>query len=229
MNPTTIAQEAPRGARGFDCNTTVDFLTAQKFVRAGFRFACRYIPRLDAAPHDLTGTEFRSLLSAGLAVMPVQHVKSAESWVPNVELGRAYGATAAISCVHIGVPQTTTVWCDLEGVAIGTPHADVDAYCRAWHKEVSKLGYLPGLYVGWRSGLTPLELYQLPFTRYWAAYNLNRDQEPALVGCCMRQLEDVEHRQRPPGVAFNIDLNTVVADKRGRVPMMAVAYAAVPG
>lgn len=229
MTPFTITQEAPRGARGFDCNTPVDFPTAQKFVRAGFRFVCRYVPRLEQAAGDLTATEFKSLLSAGLAVMPVQHVKSAASWEPSAELGRGYGAVAAAACMTAGLPLGVTVWCDLEGVALDTPHATVIAYCAAWHSQVQRLGFMPGLYVGWRCGLTPLELYQLPFTRYWAAYNLNRDQEPALVGCCMKQSEDHEHQQRPAGVKFEIDINTVMADRRGRVPMMAVPYAALPG
>jgi len=209
------------GAKGFDINEIVTAAKAASFAASGYTFALRYIPRLTAAPGDLTTGELATLHAAGLAVMPVQHVRSETSWSPNASLGGIYGQTAADYCAALAVPHGVTVWLDLEGVAVGTPSADVIAYCTAWYNKVSMAGYDPGLYIGWHSGLSPAELYALPFMRYWAAYNLNADQEPATCGVCMRQhATDGEHQS-----------DTVTADKLGRVPTVCappleVAHAA---
>jgi hypothetical protein len=217
------AVAAAVGVKGFDANARVSYDVARKFVDHDYRFAVRYVPRVQAAASDLSSAEVDDLLRAGLAVMPVQHVESESSWTPTDDKGRNYGDAAAYACRVAGLPPGVTVWLDLEGVA---PRADgtfdaeqITRYCNLWYDAVAAMGFQPGLYVGWHAGLTPDELYALKFTRYWSAYNLNADQCPATCGVCMRQhvagANDV-----PPDVRFPIDTDTVVGDAKGRVPMV---------
>jgi len=204
------ALPAPVGATGFDIDAVVSAEQASAFVRDGYTFAIRYIPRLIAGANDLTAGELATLHAAGLSVMPVQHVRSETSWTPTGALGAIYGETAADVCTALGIPHGVSVWLDLEGVAVGTPAADVADYCAAWHGKVSRAGFEPGLYVGWHAGLSAAELYALPFTRYWAAYNLNADEEPATCGVCMRQ--------HASNAEYQTD--TITGDRVGRVPTL---------
>jgi hypothetical protein len=217
MRPRASAIVAPKGAIGFDANATVTFAQARAFHAAGYRYALRYIPRLVARASDLSVDEVDNILMAGLALMPVQHVESESSWTPTEDRGRAYGDRAATRCHELGISIGTTVWLDLEGVCVGTDPAQVIAYCRAWHAAVTNGGFQPGLYVGWHSGLTPNELYALPFTRYWAAYNLNGDEYPATCGVCMRQ-HSAAPSDKPASIPFEIDTDVVLGDKLERFP-----------
>jgi GH25 family lysozyme M1 (1,4-beta-N-acetylmuramidase) len=72
----------------------------------------------------------------------------------------------------VQLPPGVNVWCDLEGVAAGTPVQDVIAYCQAWYYAVHHAGYLPGIYVGYDVILNPDQLYNdISFQHYWRAYN----------------------------------------------------------
>jgi hypothetical protein len=112
------------------------------------------------------------------------------------------------------------VWCDLEGVGSEGPHDGVDPrdviqFLNNWHNQVGSAGYTPGLYVGYDPDLTADQLYRnLYFEHYWAAYNLNHDQVPAVRGVQMRQ--DLE--QVLAGVRFDPD--TIHADLLGGLPLM---------
>jgi len=113
-----------------------------------------------------------------------------------------------------------TVWCDLEGVAPGTLSQRVIDYCNGWHAAVSGAGYVPGLYVGYRAGLKPTQLYRaLRFTHYWGAYNLNADQYPAVRGIQMKQSKA---KASDRSAAINIDFQTdrVAADALGGRPTL---------
>jgi hypothetical protein len=179
---------APSGAKGFDCNGALSAGVAEAFVEAGYSFAVRYVRRQQFHAYDLTADEASRILSAGLALMAVQHVESAESWIPSQQKGSIYGATAATEASRLGMPHGSMLWCDLEGVAPGTPNATVIEYCNQWHAAVAGAGFLPGLYIGWHCGLTGHQLYEaLRFTHYWAAYNLNVDQYPVVRGVQMQQ------------------------------------------
>jgi hypothetical protein len=212
--------EAPEGLRGFDANTHISHVTAKAFRDAvddagkpKFRFCIRYVPRWQANPGDLTMSEAAGILAMGLGLMIVQHVKS-PPWKPTGALGKQYGAFAASQSIDIGIPAGCTVWCDLEGTA-GDPR-DVDAFCRRWFEEVGGAGYTPGLYVGFDPGLDANQLYRLPFEHYWSAYNLNRDQVPAVRGVQMKQgIEQVF-----AGVRYDPD--TVERDLKGGLPLMHV-------
>ncbi|MGH7618905.1 MAG: glycoside hydrolase domain-containing protein [Gemmatimonadaceae bacterium] len=179
---------APTGIRGFDANASIEPSVAAAFHDHGYRFCVRYVRRADAHPFDLTADEATCLLDAGLGVMMVQHVESETAWSPTGEKGTANGQTAAHEADKIGVPAGVTLWCDLEGVAPGTSSQDVTDYCNQWHTAVASSGYVPGLYVGFHSGLNPTQLYRsLRFTHYWGAYNLNSDESPAVRGLQMKQ------------------------------------------
>lgn len=170
-------QAAPGNVKGFDANTVIDAAQAQAFRDAGFQFALRYVGRVDMHPQDLTTAEAETLLSAGLALMPVQHVLAGE-WMPTGPLGTEYGTNAATFSQQIGFPPGVNVWLDLESVSTQAATADVVAYCTNWHAAVSAAGYVPGVYIGWQPGLTGEQLYDLPFRHYWAAYNVDGVSTP---------------------------------------------------
>lgn len=211
--------EIPAGTDGFDCDTTVSFGAARNFVAAGKRFAVRYVPRIKSHPGDLTGEEVHDLINAGLAVMAVQHVEveTGHGWKAFKDKGQQYGAVAAGHTQACGLLMGTMVWLDLEDVAPGNPHEDTIQYCNAWYHEVARAGYTPGLYVGFNAGLSQAELYgRLAFEHYWAAYNLNSDQYPAIRGVQMRQYTQL----KLSGIAY--DPCNVMRDLKGGLPLACV-------
>lgn len=221
-----IAQSAPKGAKGFDCNAAVRASDAARFVNDGYRFAVRYVPRETAHANDITSDEMQALLNAGLGVMLVQHVESDTSWMPTDDKGRRYGATAAAIAKAVGYPKGATLWLDLEGVSLMATVDVVARYANLWFDAVNAAGYFPGIYVGWHAGLTADQLYRrLKFVRYWGAYNLNADQRPATRGVCMQQSPG----RAPEGVPFPVDVDTVTGDKLGGLPMLAALYQPLPG
>jgi hypothetical protein len=178
----------------------------------------RYVGRTSAHEGDLTGPEVALIRKSGLALGIVQHVESDTSWLPTGEKGMQYGTMAAFQCAALGIAKRTTVWLDLEAVAPKTPRDMILAYCNTWSRIIRSSGYQPGLYVGWHCGLTPRQLFQnLSISRYWAAYNLNKDEYPAVRGVCMRQHAAL-HANKPIGIDFEIDTNTVHADALGGLP-----------
>ena len=105
---------------GFDTDGIVTVAKAAEFFAAGFRFCVRYVSRIARQAHDdLSASEAIDLLNAGLALMPVQHVR-AQGWVPSPELGSLDGVHAAYHAFVIGFPTGVNVWCDLEGVSPAT-------------------------------------------------------------------------------------------------------------
>lgn len=162
-----IVERAPPGLLGFDCNVSVDAMAASEFVRAGFRFAVRYISRrVESRAHDLSVGEAESILAAGLALMPVQHVAAA-GWVPDQTLGEMYGKAAASNCRSLDLSEGITVWLDLEGVAAGVPASEVIRYCNSWCDEVVAAGYSPGIYLGENAGLGSEHFAELAARHYW--------------------------------------------------------------
>lgn len=214
------AQPLATAARGIDCNSALTVSTAQAVYDHGYEFVIRYIPRVTARDNDLTAEEGKAIRAAKLGLMIVQHVESEVSWVPTAAKGGIYGTTAAKVCTSLGVATGTSVWLDLEGVALGVSADVVVAYCNAWYDAVSAAGFLPGVYVGWHCGLDPADLYgRLRFTAYWAAYNLNSDEYPAVRGVMMRQ-RSAKDGDVPVGIGFPIDVNIVTGDLMGDFPVM---------
>lgn len=211
----------PDGTKGFDANVRITAPIARLFHDAGYRFAVRYVRRATAHSFDLTAHERLDLLHAGLGLMVVQHV-APPGWKPDGALGASYGAIAAQETRGTGVPEGVTLWCDLEGVS---PHAaalDVIAFCNQWYSAVHAAGYEPGLYVGDSPGLNAEQLYRrLRFKRYWAAYNLNKDNYPAVRGVQMRQ-RAVRVADRVNGCSFEFDVDVIRADALGGTPVLAL-------
>lgn len=212
MLPGTV-QAAPAGVKGFDVNIIVDGKQAVAFWEAGFRFALRYVGRVEMDPKkDLTTAEAEMLLSKGFALMPVQHVEKDHGWMPTADKGVLYGTNAAKFAQQIGFPQGVNVWMDLEGVSRSASPEDVDAYCRSWYAAVAAARYEPGVYVGDQPGLTARELYALPFRHYWRAYNLNDDLVPHPRGYQLIQSSS----SVPVGkVGGDYDVDTTYVDAMG--------------
>lgn len=189
---------------------------AKSLVVAGYKFVLRYVPRIKQAANDVTALEVDRLLANGLAVMPVQHVE-AGSWIPSAQKGTDYGKMAGLSAQNAGFIPGSNVWLDLESVDPTVPSAIVIKFANYWHGEVAKASFLPGIYVGWHAGINASDLYhRLRFTRYWAAFNLNKDQYPKISGVCMQQ----SPQKKQFGLVFDPD--TILADKFGRSPMMTI-------
>jgi hypothetical protein len=95
---------APPGVHGFDADSVLNRGLCEVAKARGFEFCIRYVSRQDVQPTgDRSEAEANVILSAGLALMSVQHV------APNVN-----------------------VWLDLEGATTSTPHDTIIAYCNAW-------------------------------------------------------------------------------------------------
>jgi hypothetical protein len=211
---------APDGVRGFDTAEKITASDAAQFRRRGYRFAVRYVRRDKPHASALSTREARSLLNVGIGLMIVQYVESDTSWNPSAAKGAANGRIAAAETEKLGVPWGVTVWCDLEGVAPGTSSQRVIDYCNRWHSAVTSAGYVAGIYVGYRAGLTPTQLYRsLRFTHYWSAYNLNSDQYPAVRGVQMRQAIRRKN-DLVPGTNIDFQVDTVRADALGGRPTL---------
>jgi hypothetical protein len=186
----------------------------------------RYVGRVQQKPQDASSLELSRLLAAGLSVMLVQHVKSAESWDPEgAALGKVYGRNAALLARACGYALGATLWCDLEGVAVGTPASTIRAYCNAWYDAVLAGGYSPGSTSAGTPGLSAYELYwRLKMRRFWSAYNLNKDQYPAVRGVQLRQ-QAATAKDRVVGVEWlsAIDVNVIQTDALGDSPLLMLA------
>lgn len=159
---------APPGLKGFDTNTIVTAEVAQQFKAQGYSFCARYLSRgTSQGSNDLSSAEAATILTAGLALIAVQHVAAA-GWVPSASLGTTNGTNAANNAISVGLPIGMNIWCDLEGVDTGTASSVVIDYCQAWYKAVAAAGYVPGLYVGANCVLTGQKLYSnLSYQHYW--------------------------------------------------------------
>lgn len=231
MNPVKISTLAD-GSRGFDCNQQVSSKDAAAFYHAGYRFAVRYVRRQAPHSYDISTGEVLSILNAGLGLMLVQHVAQEGllgsklalgplTWSPNVTIGHAYGAIAANEAAAVGYPRGAVLWCDLEGVALRTPAADVIAYCNAWYDAARDAGFIPGLYVGFDCGLSADQLYyKLKYSHYWAAYNLNKDSYPSVRNVEMQQLPYPAPAYRVPGISYQYDGDVIRSDKKGGSPLL---------
>jgi hypothetical protein len=166
-------QKASQGLQVFDVNAPLTALQAKEFKEAGFVGAIRYLPRTSALMSgNLTYEEATLILASGLCLSAVQHVPLPD-WLPTPELGSQYGGFAASYAKNtVGLPSGMVLWLDLEMVSKEATSEDIIGYCNNWASAVTEGGYLPGLYVGFQTGLSPEQLYaNLSFTHYWRAYN----------------------------------------------------------
>ena len=158
---------------GFDSDTTISLALAQQCYALGYKFCVRYLSLGQEAPGDLSAQEATDILNSGLALMPVQHFRTASS--PNQSLGRQDGQNATANAQSVGFPAGVNLWCDLEGVDPAAQAQDVIAYCEAWYQAANAAGYVPGLYVGAGALLTGQQLYDLSFQHYWQSASIVPD------------------------------------------------------
>lgn len=212
-----IAQAAPSGAVGFDTDAVLTPALAADFVKAGNHFVIRYVSlNTTPQPGDLTAAEAQAIISAGLALMPVQHVLE-PGWTPSQALGQLHGNEAVARVKACGFSPGVTGWLDLEGVSARGTAAETIAYCNAWSAAVSGAGFQPGVYVGAQSALTGEQLYDdLTVTRYWHS---GSEVPPVKRGYCMTQ---TIAGKTLDGVAY--DGNVIHADREGATPTWMALY-----
>ena len=100
---------APPGVHGFDTNSVLNRRICEVAKARGFEFCIRYLSRQDVQPTgDLSEAEANVILSAGLALMPVQHV-APQNWSPSQALGIRNGKNAAKLARQIGFPEGVNV------------------------------------------------------------------------------------------------------------------------
>jgi hypothetical protein len=211
-----MIQSALVGALGADTDTTLTAASAAALKRAGLEFVVRYISLGSESPGDLSVAETKAILSSGLALMAVQHVRE-PGWLPSQALGAQDGSHAAGNAVAAGIPAGVSVWLDLEGVLSTSTPQGVIAYCNAWNAAVKSAGYSTGVYVGAACGLDGDALYNsLSFTAYWRS----QSQVPNVTtrGYCMIQLYPSE---TVAGVA--VDYDVVQQDYLGGLPRWVVS------
>ncbi len=195
---------------GFDVDNRLDAGQAAAFKKNGFNFCIRYLPRTSAlVAGNLSLAEVELILGAGLALMAVQHCPM-PGWQPTAPLGKAYGQYAGQYAAEIGLPAGMNIWLDLEGVSNGAGAQDVIDYCHCWFDAVAAHGFIPGIYCGYGTGLTPFQLYELPFKHYWKAYN-----GPYLPGRGYQIVQETVKLLE--GISFDPDF--IVADKMGDLPL----------
>jgi Domain of unknown function (DUF1906) len=171
-------QKAPSGAKGFDTDVALSLALAKKFKDDGYVFCARYLSRLstddEVANGDLTRPEAENILNAGLGLMVVQHV-GRTGWIPSPAKGTILGNHAANNAIFAGLPAGINVWLDLEDAYTGFKDAglaesDVITFCNNWFKQVSAVGYIPGIYVGFDAVLDSDQLFHsLNCQHYWRA------------------------------------------------------------
>ena len=212
-------QSAPSGAKGFDTSDRLTPALAQRFKNDGFTFCLRYLSRLstdrEVRDGDLIREEAGTILDAGLGLMAVQHV-SPGRWTPTASMGVVYGNHAANNAIFAGLPPGINVWLDLESLNVDTPVRDVIAYCNNWFRQVSSVGYVPGIYIGFDSLLTGDQLFHaLDFRHYWKSPS--RVPEVAVRGYQMLQpeIDKTVH-------GINIDINHTQTDHLGGQPLWLI-------
>lgn len=200
-----LVQRATPLARGFDTDTPLNAASAARLRAAGLDFVVRYLP-------DMRTTELNAILSAGLAVMGVSHVRM-PGWSPNAGMGHVDGTNVAAAAQSAGLLSGTTLWCDIEGVSSSCSATDVIVYANAWTDAVATAGFEPGMYVGASSILSASQWYHaIKAARYWRSGSLV--VEPETRGFCMIQESPLDVTV----AGIQIDRDTVHADKLGDLP-----------
>jgi len=164
-----VLQTAAPDLTGFDTDAPITSAgVAQQFKAGGYSFCIRYLSLTTSqGSGDLSNKEAGYILNGGLALSAVQHPTSLTL---TEALGTTHGANAASNAASVGLPPGMILWCDLEEVKGNIPQntqSATIAYCHAWYAAVAAAGYIPGIYVGYGTGLTGTQIYDLPFAHYW--------------------------------------------------------------
>lgn len=116
---------------------------------------------------DLDPEEASAITGEGLALGAVQHALD-PGWTASAQLGQTLGTVALRHAQLVGLPETMHISQDDEGAGnSGTPVRD--CYI-AWNAVLAGGIFAPLQYVGYKPGLTPEELYDIPNVHgYWGA------------------------------------------------------------
>jgi hypothetical protein len=212
---TIRVQAAPSGAKGVDTITPFTAQLAAQFKGAGYSFVVRYLGAI-------TTDEMSAILEAGLGLLAVGYSRR-PGWHPSASEGAADGAAAVLHARQVGLPESMSLYCDLEGPASSTTAGDCIAYVNAWAEPVQAAGYVAGLYVGYGIPLTPQQLYHdLLVTGYW--HSCSRVQDVAVRGYQM--IQQAPCNQTVLGIKVDVDL--IQVDKNGDTPQWLIAVEDAP-
>lgn len=156
------------------------------------------------------------ILNAGMAFLPV------------CLAGRFDGPTTVQQLKALGVTPQVTVCFDVEGLEAF--HADPVAYAaklNAGFDVVNAGGWTTGEYVGAPQPFTSSEHYALHCNHYWRGQGRIVDRfdklsEPT-CGWCVTQMFPSVNKLSGVSLGFDIDVDSIGQDYKGRVPNWMVA------
>jgi hypothetical protein len=183
---------------------------AQGLANYGVRTMLLYAEVLDAA--TLTAC-FLAGLRVGLIIEGL-----AASTMPTAEIGARLASSASQRCRGLSIPAGPTYWLDAEGD--GRPSLSWQAYAVGADGALVAAGDNSGIYVGEGLGLSSVELYVLPQTRYWKSMSRVVDRTDVLAepacGWCMVQQWPADQTI----AGCQVDLSIVGRDYHGRAPLV---------
>lgn len=200
--------------KGFDTNTKLTYEKALEFKNKGYEFAIRYVGRLNKASNDIDPVELQDILRAGLKLGLVQHCPPKPGIIPSAETGALWGANGAKFAEEAGYKKGCILYLDLEDVnkEYANKQQLIIDFCNAWYDSVIKVGYEPGIYIGFNTFLTGDQLYyKLKFKHYWKSFSKVPDVTKR--GYEMFQLKWITE------CGIQIDTNEVTGDKLGNKPI----------
>lgn len=164
---------------------------------------------------DISASELARLTDASLGVWLVQHPRS-PGWNPAAHSGGIDGDRAANLALAAGYPLGCHLYLDVEGCALGASPIAAINFAEDWSDAVNKAGYLPALYRGYDSFLTPGVAYSMPrFSSYWLA--------PGQPPTETRGDAIVQGATVTIAGVGNVDCNEIVQDKLGSLPTICFA------
>jgi glycoside hydrolase-like protein len=151
-----------------DTDSPLSDATLAALVSAGIVGVFRYVPLPGNNPlMDISPAELERICAHGLQCSLVQHVRGPGLWRPADHDGAADARTAAGHALGCGFPAGCDIAQDLEACS-GTDHDSID-YCNVWGEAMKAAGFLPRLYVGYSTNMTPKQLHDdVPHASYWS-------------------------------------------------------------
>ena len=214
MTPTTLEL---RDMWGVDLDTPLTAVSAERLAKASIpsgsqvRFVARYVSLGPPVHGDLTLAETEAILASGLALFAVQHCRASQGqgWETSAARGASDGHWAAQNAAGAGLVtgMGIAVALDLEDVAQSTWGQPTIDHCTEWCRQVALGGFEAVCYVGFCSGLTQDQLYNLPTVRrYWSDYG---SRSVSTRGFCLEQ-----HAQTMIA-GLNVDTDYASPDNEG--------------
>lgn len=174
---TMKAALAPVGSKCVDCITLLTSSGASVFANHGIKGVAQYLG-------SVTTSGVSAILAAKMAFIPVTYADAMD------------GEDAVSELAALGIPLGTTVWLDVESVAVSTTADVLIEQINEWADTIAAAGYQPGMYVGANCQLTSEELYNLHVVRYWESMSDIRDRYGNLArpqcGYCFIQCYDTQ-------------------------------------